>query len=174
MSSIDDQHLKLNRFIWLFPVLFLIHDIEEIVTIEKFLSVHSDVIPIKITAIEFTVAFIMLWLIAFFGCFQSAKQRPFLGMRPITFFSFLVPGILLANGIGHVFQFIFFQSYVPGVFTSVIIIFPYSFVSLKFLLKEELLTIKRFWIFLLVGFISQGPLAASALLISKVMFHYLT
>lgn len=52
-------------------------------------------------------------------------------MNPTTYLAFLVPGILLANGIGHFLQFIFFKEYVPGIITSIFILYPYSFFTAK-------------------------------------------
>ncbi|MGP4040954.1 HXXEE domain-containing protein [Gracilibacillus sp. D59] len=91
-------------------------------------------------------------------------------MNPTTYLSVLVPGILLANGIGHILQFTFFTSYVPGLLTSILIIFPYSFFTTKFLITEGLLTIKRFLIFLLIGFVLQALLAFVALYSVKLLF----
>lgn len=169
MESQILKRTKFNKLIWLFPLLYFIHDMEEILTVESFLLTHSDRIPVQITTLEFTLAFLLLWAVAVIGCYFASKQKRFLGMEATTFFSFLVLGILLANGIGHLFQLFFFREYVPGIITSILIIYPYSFLALKYLLKEQVLTVKRFLIFLVLGFILQAPLAASALLISKVL-----
>ncbi|MED4728293.1 hypothetical protein D1872_225710 [compost metagenome] len=160
---------KLNRLIWLFPPLYLIHDIEEILTVEKFLVKHSNVLPISITTLQFTFAFFLLWILTLLGCYKASKKRRFLGMEAYTFFSFLVPGIFLANGIGHLLQFILFQCYVPGIITSILVIYPYSFFTLKHLLNENLLTTRRFLLFLFLGFILQAPFAFVALLIAKLL-----
>lgn len=157
-----------NQIIYLFPFLYLVHDIEEILTIETFLN-HADKIPLKVTTEEFLLAFLLLWLVAIIGCFQASKQRKFLGLSGRTFFSFLVIGIFLANGIGHLFQFFYFRGYVPGVITAIVIIIPYSLLTLTFLLKEYDLTVKQFCFFLLVGAIIQGPVAISAIFISKII-----
>nr|WP_275582017.1 HXXEE domain-containing protein [Bacillus ectoiniformans] len=152
-------------------MLYLIHDVEEILTVEKFLMKHSDRIPIKVTSMEFTMAFSLLWIVAAIGCYQASRNKTFLGMTPITFISFLVPGILLANGVGHVFQFIFFRDYVPGILTSILIIFPYSYVVLHYLFSKNLLTHKKFILFFLLGFVLQAPLAALAIWVSKTVLN---
>ncbi|SIA75582.1 Uncharacterised protein [Mycobacteroides abscessus subsp. abscessus] len=120
------------------------------------------------TAVEFSLAFTLLWVVASIGCFKAAAGRAFLGMKPAVFVSFLIPGILLANGIGHLFQFIFFRSYVPGIVTSLLIIFPYSFFTAKQLIAERLLTVKRFLGYLVLGFVLQVPAALAAHFISKL------
>ena len=106
---------KINRLICLFPIVFFIHDLEEILTVEEFLFKHSDVVPYTITTMEFAFAFLLLWITTTIGCMKALKNKRFFRMKPITFFSLLVSGIFLANGIGHILQFIFFRSYVPGI-----------------------------------------------------------
>ncbi|MFD3447611.1 HXXEE domain-containing protein [Microbacteriaceae bacterium 4G12] len=160
---------KLNLLIWLFPLLYFIHDLEEIFTVEKFLTKHADIIPFTVTTLQFTVAFFMLWLLTFVGCYKASKQQKFLGMKANAFFSFLVPGIFLANGIGHLIQFIVFKGYVPGILTSIFIIYPYSFFTLKYMLQKNILTTKRFLFFLFLGFILQGPFAFTALVVAKLL-----
>lgn len=161
---------KLKKFIILFPFLYFLHDIEEIITVEKFLIAHSNIIPFRVTTAEFAFAFSLLWILASIGCFKTYTGRKFFRMEPTTYLSFLVPGILLANGIGHLFQFIFFKDYVPGVITTICIIFPYSILTVKFLITENLLTLKKFLYYLILGFILQAPLALLAHFISKLTF----
>jgi Protein of unknown function with HXXEE motif len=103
---------------------------------------------------------------------KASKNKRFSGLEPKTFFSFLVPGIFLANGIGHLFQLILFQSYVPGIITSIVIIYPYSFITLKYLIHEQLLTVRKFLLFLCLGFILQAPIALLAHIIVKGMVYY--
>lgn len=164
---------KLKKLILLFPFLYLLHDIEEIITIENFLLAHSNIIPIRVTAEEFTLAFILLWILASVGCFYAFAGKRFLRMAPTTYLTFLVPGVLLANGVAHVLQFIFFKGYVPGILTTIMIIFPYSLFTLKFLITERLVTLKRFISYLLAGFVIQAPLALGAHIISKLIFTLL-
>jgi hypothetical protein len=159
--------MGITRIIWLFPFVYLVHDLEEILTVEAFTRQHQDILPVSVSAFQFTVAFSLLWVVATIGCYYEVNNKPFLGLRPMTFFSFLVPGILLANGISHVLQMMYFQSYVPGVITSVLVIFPYSLYTLKRLLAEGIVTKRRFWQFLVLGFVLQGPFAFVALWLSK-------
>lgn len=166
MSS--NHTVKLKSLILAFPILYLIHDIEEIFTVEPFLRQHT-VIPFHVTTLQFTIAFLLLWALTFIGCVQAVRNRRFLGMKPHTFFAFLVPGIFFANGVGHFLQFLFFRSYVPGLITAVLIIYPYSLVALRLLLREGVLTIKRFFLFFCLGFVLQGPFAATALFLAKLL-----
>lgn len=160
---------KFKRLLLLFPPLYLIHDIEEIITVEKFLEENSNIIPFSVTTLEFSFAFTLLWILASIGCFKAFFGKRFIGMKPTTFLAFLVPGILLANGIGHLMQFIFFKDYVPGIFTSIIILYPYSFFTARFFITERVITKKRLLSYLVLGFFIQAPLAFMALYISKLL-----
>jgi hypothetical protein len=160
--------MKLNRLIGLFPILYFIHDLEEIVTVERFVQEHGDAIPLSVTTLQFTIAFGILFIISSAGCYQAMKGKKFLGMSPVAFFTFLVPGLLLANGVSHIFQAIYFQSYTPGVITTVCNIFPYSFFALKALRAEKLVSWKKLSAIFLIAFVAQGPLAFAAILISKL------
>ncbi|WP_077618191.1 HXXEE domain-containing protein [Bacillus sinesaloumensis] len=160
---------KFRNLLLLFPPLYLIHDIEEIITVEKFLEENSNVIPFSVTTVEFLFAFTLLWILAAIGCYKAFLGIRFIGMEPTTFLAFLVPGILLANSIGHLLQYIFFKDYVPGIITSVFILIPYSLFTAKFLISERVITKTRLLSHLIVGFIAQALLALIALFISKII-----
>jgi len=162
---LSNHTVKLKPLILAFPILYLIHDIEEIFTVESFLQQHA-VIPFHVTTLQFTIAFLLLWALASIGCVQAVRNRQFLGMKPHTFFAFLVPGIFFANGVGHLLQFLFFRSYVPGLITAILIIYPYSLFALRQLLRNGMLTVKRFFLFFCLGFLLQGPFAAAALFLA--------
>lgn len=164
----SNHTVKLKSLILAFPILYLIHDIEEIFTVEPFLQ-HHTIIPFHVTTLQFTIAFLLLWALAFIGCVQAVRNRPFLGMKPDTFFALLVPGIFFANGVGHLLQFLFFRSYVPGLITAIFIIYPYSLFALRQLLREGVLTVKKFLLFFCLGFLLQGPFAAAALFLAGLL-----
>ncbi|MEK4093244.1 HXXEE domain-containing protein [Viridibacillus sp. FSL H8-0110] len=154
---------KIKLLIWIFPLVFLIHDLEEIATIENF----TMRFPFSVSTEEFIIAFILLWIIVVIGCVKAANNKRFIGILPIKFFALLVAGVFLANGIGHVVQSIILKKYVPGVITAVAILIPFCLFSIRKLLLENLITPKQVGVYLLVGFILQTPFALIALLIAK-------
>ncbi|MEH7238024.1 HXXEE domain-containing protein [Bacillus sp. JJ1562] len=158
---------KIKMFLLMFPLLYLFHDIEEILTVEQFLIEHSDIIPIRVTTLEFAVAFSLLWVLASVGCYQAFREKQFLGMKPTTYLSFLVPGIILANAIGHVMQFLFIREYVPGIITSVMVLIPYSFFTARFLITTGEVTTKKLVAYFGIGIVVQGPLALLAHIFSS-------
>ncbi len=167
------ENKRFHLLVTAFPVIFLLHDLEEIFTIENFLSNHTDQIPFKVTTLEFTLAFLLLWIFTFIGCKSVLKNRTFLWMRPLTFFTLLVPGILFANGIGHILQFFFFQEYVPGLITTICILFPYCFLSIRFLIREKYLSKFKLMVFFLIGFGLQTIFAFGAIIAAKGILTFL-
>ena len=156
---------RLKKLILFFPLIFLIHDVEEIVTIEQ---VQLPIrLPFTISAMEFTIAFVFLWLIVTVGCLHAANGRRYLWIKPLPFFSLLVSGVFLANGIGHVLQAIVFQKYVPGVITAIFLLIPYCIIAVKKLYDAKILSAKPIAGYLILGFILQTPAALLALLVGK-------
>nr|WP_269719490.1 HXXEE domain-containing protein [Bacillus timonensis] len=158
---------RFHLYLILFPLLYLIHDIEEILTVEKFLIEHSDIIPFRVTTLEFTVAFLLLWVLASVGCYQAFQGRKFLGMKPGTYLSFLVPGVILANAVGHILPCLIFKEYVPGIITSIFILVPYSFFTARFLITMGEVTVKKQITYFVIGFAAQMPLAFLAHIVSS-------
>ena len=156
---------RFKKLILFFPLIFLIHDVEEIITIEQLqLPIR---LPFTISTMEFTIAFVFLWLIVTAGCLYTANGRRYLWIKPLPFFALLVAGVFLANGIGHVLQAVVFQKYVPGVITAVLLLIPYCIIAVKQLYDAKLLSVKQIAGYLLLGFILQTPAALVALLVGK-------
>jgi hypothetical protein len=66
---------KFKMLIILFPFLYLLHDIEEIITVEKFLIANSNIIPFRVTTEEFALAFTLIWILASIGCLKAYAER---------------------------------------------------------------------------------------------------
>jgi hypothetical protein len=104
-------------------------------------------------------------------CFIHKKMvTSFVVTITSIFFSLLVSGIFLGNGIGHILQFIFFRSYVPGIISTILILLPFYFISIKYLYEEQLITISKLLNFLLLGGILQTPFALVSILVAKAVF----
>ena len=157
------KRVTIRQLMLLFPVIFLLHDIEEIITIEYFTLPFGFALSRK----EFTAAFLLLWLIVLVGCLVAFVGKRFLWMKPTIFFAWLVAGVFLANGIGHVLQAIYFWSYVPGLLTAVFLLLPFCLFSIVVLYRQGVLTKKQIPLYLLVGFVLQTPFALIALLVGK-------
>lgn len=54
-----------------FSTPYFIHDLEEIITVEKFIEEKSNILSFSITILEFSFAFILLWFFASIGCYKA-------------------------------------------------------------------------------------------------------
>ncbi|MEO3946548.1 HXXEE domain-containing protein [Gorillibacterium sp. CAU 1737] len=119
--------------VWMFPVLFLFHDFEEILTVEKWGAQYRDRLPqmpIRMQRVfgpsfhttthrfaqDVLYVFSLITGATFLAVF-SPWIWPFLGLMAIFFLHVFT----------HVFQSIYFKGYTPGVGTAVGLVLPYSY-----------------------------------------------
>jgi hypothetical protein len=110
--------------IWVFPLALLIHDLEEIVTMERFRREYRERLPnflrniATINTRQFTLAVVVLLALALFAAFLATRPQ-----RQMDLFT-LSLAIFLVHVLGHVGQTLFIRSYNPGVVTAVLVVLP--------------------------------------------------
>ncbi|UHA72734.1 HXXEE domain-containing protein [Paenibacillus sp. 481] len=126
--------LELTNAIWLFVVLFMLHDFEEIITVEKW----APTIKSKIKANRLHQ---MIWQFWNVNSYSFAKRDVFifLTMATITFLkvqnfeaqwssvlyvSFLI--FVLVHNVVHVVQTCILNAYTPGLYTAMFLVTPYA------------------------------------------------
>lgn len=168
-----DQEMgrHLRRVIWAGPAVFLIHDLEELATIEDWTRLRGHRLPgvfrllLPISTAEFGVAVAAL-LLVFIAAAWLADQAKGEGGRAVDFFVLLI-AVVGTNALTHVAQAILFGGYVPGLFTALALGLPYTCWGLLQVRKSGISSAR--WQVGAVGVaaIIQGPAAALALLIGK-------
>lgn len=125
--------MDLVDLIWLFPVVFMLHDFEELLLMESWLEVHGQDLLSSLPAwaesrlgsvlqespAEFGTGVLVLFLLAAVSSALAALEgilQPFL----VTASAFVVHAAV------HVVQAVVLRRYVPALFTSVILILPYG------------------------------------------------
>jgi hypothetical protein len=158
---------RVERWIWAAPLVFLIHDSEEIATIVPWLQVHRTQLPAilqPITTIS-TQQFALAVGVLFVGMLLAAMHgvlRARRGARSVPFL--LVAGALIGNGVTHVMQAIYFGEYTPGLATAVLLVLPYG-VLLGRAMEASRLESWRTWLSAIaVGAVIQVPIVAALLL----------
>lgn len=157
--------------IWAGPVVFLIHDLEELATIEDWTRLHGDRLPevfrslLPISTAEFGVAIAAL-LLVFIAVSWLADRAKGDGGRAVDFFVLLV-AVLGTNAVGHVAQAILLGAYVPGLLTAVLFGLPYACWGLATVTRSGIRSVR--WQVGAVGVaaVVQGPVAALALMLGK-------
>jgi hypothetical protein len=132
-----ERWLDVQTLIWLFPIIFVFHDLEEIIMVEKWIKKNSDVIyeklPRKIadrvikhfsmSTAQFSVAVLVIFLFVSSSTYMASQyihQGPFANIYFFVAFTL----IFFIHVFTHIGQSIFFRSITPGVITSIVIVFP--------------------------------------------------
>ncbi|WP_416825633.1 HXXEE domain-containing protein [Ectobacillus polymachus] len=174
-----EQWFDVQTLIWMFPILFIFHDFEEIIMLEKFLNKNSGIfyerLPKKLadrvikqfsmSTAQFAVAVLVIFLVVSSSTImanQYVNQRAFDNI----YFFIIVTLAFFIHAFTHIGQSIFFRSITPGAFTSMIIIIPYSLVLYNALLVNEIITWNIIFVCLPLGLLII-PLAIFAHWIGK-------
>lgn len=149
------QWIDVPTLIWIFPIMFILHDFEEIILVENWMSKHSEKmcekLPAKIanrvikqfsmTTAQFAVAVLVIFLFVSISTIM-ANQYLLKGSFVYIYPFIIVSLIFFLHAFTHIAQSVFFGSITPGAITSVIIIIPYSIVLYSTLLINEIITRK--------------------------------
>jgi hypothetical protein len=151
--------------LWLVPVFFLLHNLEE----APFMEGWSKRLPLKfqptVTTRQFTIAVALLTLAGFLLTYLSLEH-----MEPSTGYVLILglQAILLVNAfLPHLAATIRFRMYSPGVITALVITIPYSCYLFRRALTGNILSWTQFWILLAAAPIAMVLFAYLALQIGK-------
>jgi hypothetical protein len=159
--------IPFDRLLWLVPVFFTLHNMEE----APFMEGWSKRLPLKIhptvTTRQFVIAVTFLtlagFLLTYFGVEYLANQTGYLmvlGIQAILLFNAFVP---------HIAATIRFRMYSPGVVTAILITLPFSFYLFRRALNENVLSWNQFWILLGIAPFAMVIFALISLQIGKVL-----
>lgn len=158
--------LPFDRLLWLVPIFFALHNLEE----APFMESWSKKLPMKIhpgiTTRQFGIAVTVLTAAGFLLTFLSLEYFE-------TTMGYLlvleIQAILLFNAfIPHIGSTIRFRMYSPGVISAVIITIPFSFYLFRRAFAENILSSDQFWILLGIAPLAMVMFAYLALRIGKV------
>lgn len=165
MPSLDS--IPFDRLLWLVPVFFTLHNLEE----APFMETWSKRLPLRIhptvTTRQFVIAVTFLtlagFILTYFALELLAKQTAYLIVLTIQ-------AILLFNAfIPHLATTIRFRMYSPGVVTAALVTLPFSFYVFRRALLESILSPEQFWILLGIAPLAMVIFALLALQIGKVL-----
>ena len=168
LAALDGQ-LSLNLVIWVFPVAFLIHDSEEIVTMERFRRENRERFPkflrniAAITTRQFTLAVGVLLVLILLASYLATRPQ-----RQMDFFTIGL-AVFLVHILGHVAQTVFFRRYTPGLITALLVVLPYSLYGFHRLFTANLIGDDSFTTSILVGALLFVPLILAASQLGKLL-----
>ncbi len=153
-----DSQPNLDLVIWTFPVAFLVHDVEEIFTMERFARENRERVPkflrniVTINTTQFTIGVGVLFVITLLAAFLATRSP-----RQMDIFTIALSAFLL-HVIGHIAFPILFRRYTPGLITAVIIVLPYSLYTFYRLYSANLVGDDNLNVSILVGALLLVPL----------------
>jgi hypothetical protein len=158
--------LSFDRLLWLVPVFFTLHNIEEV----PFMENWSKRLPLKIhpriTTRQFVIAVTFLTLAGFLVTYIASES---LHNRTDYLFVLGIQAILLFNAfVPHITSTIGFRMYSPGVVTAVILTLPFSWYLFHRALTETVLNLQQFWVLLGIAPFGTVIFALLSLRIGKV------
>lgn len=157
--------LAFDRLLWLVPIFFAIHNLEE----APFMESWSKRLPLKIhpfvTTRQFVIAVTVLTIAGFLLTYIALGY-----LQPATGYLLVleIQMILLFNAfIPHIGSTIRFRMYSPGLISAIIITIPFSFYLFRRAFAENILSSDQFWILLGIAPIAMVMFAYIALQIGK-------
>ncbi len=163
--------IEFNTIVWLLPIVFMIHDFEEIIFFKSWINKNKEDLSQRVPKLSKRLLshFEKLSVQAF----SLAVAEEFIVLNIITIFAVLCENYFLWLGIFmgffihlfvHLMQWIVFRKYVPAIFTSVISLI-YCFFALNFIIENSLFSTKEIVLWSCIGF---GVVAVNLFLAHKL------
>lgn len=148
-----NQLLDIQTLIWLFPIVFIFHDFEEIIMMEKWLKQNTNTIyetlprrmadrvvkQFSMSTAQFAVAVVVIFLFISSSTYMANQYMNQGPLANIYFFTVMLL-IFFIHVFTHIGQTIIFRSITPGVITSIFIVLPYTIVMLRSLLIKDVIS----------------------------------
>jgi hypothetical protein len=159
--------LPFDRLLWLVPIFFMIHNIEE----APFMESWSKRLPLKIQPAVWTRQFVIAVIfLSLAGCLLTYYGVKYLANQTGYFLVLELQAILLFNAfIPHIASTIRFSMYSPGVVTATVITLPFSFYLFRRAFAENILDWTQFWIMLGIAPFAMVIFAFLSLQLGKVL-----
>ncbi|MCM3714922.1 HXXEE domain-containing protein [Alkalihalobacillus oceani] len=127
------SYMPMLTLIWLFPIVFMFHDFEEILTVENWTKQNKDAVMKKLrpffrrhlsssfqlTTLQFARNVFWLFLAIVIASLLAALYSFY-----FPFLMFLA--LFFAHVFTHIGQAIYVRRYTPGLISSVVLVLPYS------------------------------------------------
>ncbi len=156
------------RLIWLFPIVFILHDFEELLLFEPWLKKNASFIldriknkvpaflegqlntVLKKSTTQFALPISLIFILTCISSLLAAEYGKY------SFF-LIASSLFFLHGFMHIGQAIFLRRYVPAIITTVFIIIPYGVVLFWSLIVSGIIGIPSLFIIFLVAAVIAIP-----------------
>jgi len=140
-------NLHILSVVWMFPIIFMIHDFEEILTIEKWVKQNKEYVFKKIPSSmqKYYYSSFQMTTAQFaqdvFWTFLVITAATLIAVLFSFYFLFLMClALFFVHVFTHIGQAVYLRKYTPGVITSILLVLPYSLYAYYRLLGESVIT----------------------------------
>jgi len=135
-----------DRLLWLVPIFFMLHNMEEAPFMERWSQRLPVKLPISYSTRQFVIAVTLITLSGFLLTYYGVEYlHNSIGYLLVLQFQMV---LLLNAFIPHIGATIRFRRYSPGVVTATLITIPFSLYLFQRALNENVLTWNQIWILL--------------------------
>lgn len=142
-----DAHLQSVSVFWLFPIVFMFHDFEEILTVEKWIRHNkAEVLAAlpaslrKVFCSSFQMTTLQFAHDVFWIFLAITTATVLAAVFSFHFIFLMLLFIFFAHVFAHIGQALLLKRYTPGVLTAIILVLPYSSYAYYRLLKEHIIS----------------------------------
>lgn len=154
--------------IWLFPIVFMLHDFEELIGFEPWLKRHAPEVSTKLQRVlptallprmdamlakstaRFAVPIALIFLLTVIASFAAVEFQSY-------GFFLAASAAYVLHGLMHIGQAIAMRRYVPSLITSLLIVLPYGALLYPRLVAEGIVTWPGLLLYGLVGVVAILP-----------------
>lgn len=125
--------INVNEFLLLFPVIFILHNVEEVISYKKFKIPFIRVFKAILTdpnVFRHAVIFLSLIVLSVMLCDY------FIVNNVLSMLTLIIICSLLVNGLQHCMSSLFFRQFLPGTYTSVFLMIPFSAIYIILMSNE--------------------------------------
>jgi hypothetical protein len=156
-----------KALLWLVPIFFTIHNLEEALLMPAFIERRNSAVPASLSKIippvtykQFLVTLIIItvvpYLITFFWLSRRWALYLLVGLQVV----------MLINIFAHTLTALFLGGYAPGLITALVINLPFSLYLLKRAAQEKWMSRKALALLFPLGLLIHGPALAGLMILS--------
>ena len=173
-ESITKYKINFKLLVWLLFIVFLIHNLEELLSVSNWLKENINTIPSFLNSkiaivihykfnIFIVIALSLATLLPFIICIWANKTNN----QQLTIFLLLtIAWVMMLNAFQHIFNTLIMNEYTPGLITALLINLPFSIYFIHRLKMEKVITKKKLFLYLPIGLVAYILSVAAILLIS--------
>ncbi len=164
--------MEYRKALWLAPLLLVIHNIEEYLTMPTFISRHGQDLPafignsLAISSEQFSIALMIVTLLAFLFTFLGSIGE---ANGICIFLAITTQAVLLINAVQHIVASIWLRNYIPGVLSSIVLYLPLLSYSILRALKEGYVSKKMIIYSFILGLSLLLPIILLAKYVASIL-----